>query len=418
VFLRQVKIENVRSLRDLTVSFEAETGSIRKWTLLLGENGAGKSSVLRAIALALGGSDALPELLIDNEMWIRRGANIASIQLELVTANKEQRQVTLQLRRGESLAQTFLRNRASLELLDAALAYSPRNYFTIGYGVSRRLPAAGLSVSTVSKGNGFRHLRAQSVASLFSAEANLQSVEQWAMDLDYRRPRAARSILRSAFAEMLPGHSFERIDKKKRQLLFSTPDGALPLSALSDGYQNIIAWCGDLLYRVTETFADYKNPFSARGLLLIDEVDLHLHPVWQRKLLDFLQNTLPNFQILATTHSPLTAHQAAENELYLLRRPSASQPPVLEPFLGDPRKLLLHQFLLSPAFGLETADSRHVELLKTEYSELTAQKKTSSRLDEVKAELADAPEWTFDSPQARKRQELLSEIRRELGKRK
>lgn len=413
MFLRQVKIENVRSIRDLTLSFESETGAVRKWSILLGENGAGKSSVLRAIALALGGSDALPELLIDNEIWIRRGANTASICLDLVTAAQEQRQITLTLRRGESLAQTFRRNRDSLELLDAALAYSARNYFTIGYGVSRRLPASGSS-----KGNGFRHPRAQSVATLFSAEATLQSIEQWAMDLDYRRPRAARSILRSVFADMLPGYTFDRIDKKRRQLLFTTPDGALPLSSLSDGYQNIISWCGDLLFRVTETFADYKDPFAARGLLLIDEVDLHLHPVWQRKLIDFLQQKLPNFQILATTHSPLTAHQAAENELYLLRRATAGQPPVLEPFLGDPRKLLLHQFLLSPAFGLDTADSRHVELLKTEYSDLAAQKKSSPRLEEVKAELAEVPEWSLDSPQARKRRELLAEIRRELGRSK
>jgi len=416
MFLRQVTIENVRSIRDLDLSFVDPSGAVRKWTILLGENGAGKSSVLRAIALALGGSDALPELLIDNEIWIRRGANTAAIHLDLTTAANERRQISITLRRGESLAQTFTRNRDSLELLDAALAHSARNYFTIGYGVSRRLQSPG--AVGFSKTSGFRHLRAQCVASLFSADATLQSVEQWAMDLDYRRPRAARSILRNAFTEMLPGLSFDRIDKKKRQLLFATPDGSLPLNSLSDGYQNIVAWCGDLLYRVTETFADHKDPFAARGLLLIDEVDLHLHPIWQRKLIDFLQQKLPNFQILATTHSPLTAHQASENELYLLRRPVPTQPPVLEPFPGDPRKLLLHQFLLSPAFGLETADSRHIELLKNEYTDLAAQKKSTPRLAEVKAELADAPEWQLNSSQSRQRVNLLTEIRRELGKKK
>ena len=241
------------------------------------------------------------------------------------------------------------------------------------------------------------------------------------MDLDYRKPEVAQAILRETFAEMLPGIEFERIDKENRKLIFQTPDGSLPLEVLSDGYQNIISWCGDLLYRITETFTNYVKPLEARGLLLIDEVDLHLHPLWQRKLVDFLQKKLPHFQILATTHSPLTAHQTSENELYLLRRPPGS-PPMLEPFPGDPRKLLLHQFLMSPAFGLETADSRHIEGLKQEYDELQSSTHQSDlghvKQAEIAAELADAPEWRIDTPQARQRAELLNDIRRELRDRR
>ena len=109
-----------------------------------------------------------------------------------------------------------------------------------------------------------------------------------------------------------------------------------------------------------------------------------------------------------------------QGELFLLRRPAATQPPALELFPGDPSKLLLHQFLLSPAFGLETADSRHIELLKHEYNALKdTTRKTAPqqhRLTEVKRELADAPEWQLNTPQAKKRVELLAEIRRALAK--
>ena len=417
MFLKRLILENIRSIEKLDLSFENSEGKSRKWTILLGENGAGKSTVLRSIALGLAGSNALPELLVNSDEWIRKGQDFARIAIDIATADDEPRHIALELRRGEALSKTFSSNSESLELLDAALSHSARNYFTIGYGVSRRMHTTRSSSFTAPE--TMRNPRSQSVATLFSPDASLRSVESWAMDLDYRKPAEAKTILQQTFAEMLPGINFERIDKEQRKLLFATPDGELPLDVLSDGYQNIISWCGDLLYRITEVFADYQKPLEARGLLLIDEVDLHLHPIWQRRLIEFLQKKLPNFQIFATTHSPMTAHQACEGELYLLKRLQEAGPPVLEMFPGEPRNLLLHQFLMSPAFGLYTADSRHIEELKKEYDELQkAPDKTpqdEGRESELAEKLADAPEWQLNTPQANERVKLLAEIRRELG---
>ena len=143
--------------------------------------------------------------------------------------------------------------------------------------------------------------------------------------------------------------------------MFRTVDGEVPLNQLSDGYQNMAAWCGDLLYRITEAFPDRKDPLATRGVLLIDELDLHLHPVWRRQLVDFLSALLPNFQFIATTHSALTAQQSGEGELFVIRREGAKQRPVLVPFVGEPRLMQLHQLLMSPMFGLESMDSVAVE---------------------------------------------------------
>ena len=132
-------------------------------------------------------------------------------------------------------------------------------------------------------------------------------------------------------------------------------------------------------------------------MLLIDELDLHLHPIWQRQLREFLDSKLPNFQILATTHSPLTAQQCAEGELYFLRRPHPQAPPILEPFRGSPRTLLLHQLVLSPQFGLETVDSHSVEGLKHEYrvfKELKSPTKPQKdRLSAIASQLKTLPDW-------------------------
>jgi len=156
-------------------------------------------------------------------------------------------------------------------------------------------------------------------------------------------------------------------------VLFETADGIVPLEQLSDGYQNMAAWIGDLLYRVNQTFRDYKKPLEARGLLLIDEIDLHLHPKWQRKLLEFISNKLPNFQVIAATHSPLTAQQADEGELYALKRDTKTCKISIIPFIGLPKALLVNQLLMTPIFGLETDESLEVEKTKKAYDEFKSQ---------------------------------------------
>jgi predicted ATPase len=360
MFLRGLSIQNIRSLEHVSIDFTAiDNSSIRQWTCLLGENGCGKSTILRAAALVLAGSEALHEVLGDPARWIRNGATSGRIEAILETQTGETRRIVLELSREMRPTDVLKRNEANLEALDAALRHAKRNYFVAGYGVSRRLPSR---LSTFEKADAFGSQRVQSFATLFSGDAVLRSLDAWAMDLDYRKGKDGLAIVRAATKNLLPDVDFERVDREKRQLIFRTRDGEVPLSELSDGYQNVAAWCGDLLYRVTETFDNYKNPLQARGLLLLDEVDLHLHPIWQRQLVQTLRERLPNFQILATTHSPLTAQQAGAGELYILRR--EKDRPVLHHYEDAPNLLRVDQLLVSPLFGLETGASLKVETLR------------------------------------------------------
>jgi predicted ATPase len=427
MFLRRLELENIRSIEKLDISFVApktdpsEPDTTRKWTLLLGENGTGKSTVLKAIALVLAGSDALPKLLGDPDAWIRRGRQEARIHVDLVTADGEKRAAELKLVRGKKVRDTFDLNKESLDQLDNAIAHSARSYLTIGYGVNRRLSersTLGSSPPTESTS----HPRAQRVATLFSADAVLNPIESWAMDLDYQHGAKGLSVVRKALDGLLPGVKFKGIDKAKKKLEFTTPDGVLPLEQLSDGYQNVAAWCGDLLYRVTSTFEDYKNPFQARGLLLIDELDLHLHPVWKRQLVTYISDKQPNIQIIATTHSALTVHQAGMGELYVLRREAAGDPPTVFAYPGEPRTLLLHQLLLSPIFGLETVASVPVEVMRKEYKSLRAKPKATlavgerKRLGELEKELQDLPDWSTETPQDKRQTALLADLQAALTK--
>ena len=111
MFLKSIRIDNVRAIADLELDFDGEDGGARKWTLLLGENGTGKSTILRCIALLLCGRDALPELLgRDPSSWIRSGRTGARIDGTIATAQGEEREIHLELRRDETISRTLDRN--------------------------------------------------------------------------------------------------------------------------------------------------------------------------------------------------------------------------------------------------------------------------------------------------------------------
>lgn len=423
MFLKSITLENIRSIGKLTLDF-TDGDSVRKWTYLLGENGCGKSTVLKAIGLVMAGADAAIELIGDQDSWIRLGENEASIKVSYQTAGGDQRAAAYRFRRGGNTREFLYDNRETMDQLNRAIDKSARNYFVVGYGVNRYGRSGGENGS-ISRGSRRRSSspRTSAVASLFNMDSQLVSLEDWAMDLDYRRGGTAMDAVQRALDNLLPDVSFSRIDRESRQLLFNTVDGELPLSALSDGYQAIASWCGDLLFQITETFEDYTDPLSARGLLLVDEIDLHLHPIWQRELVTFIKQTLPNVQVVVTTHSPLTVHQAGESELFVIRR-LPGEGSCIEPFAGAPNRLMLHQLIQSPLFGLETLDSPVVEKMREELRQLQGigQKSVSAspgnahRIEELTAELEDAADWAAGRPSLERSSHALEQIAEILTK--
>lgn len=421
MFLRHLHLENIRSIEKLDLSFNAQQAA-RNWTYLLGENGTGKSSILKAIGLVLAGSESIFELVGNPDDWIRLGMEEASIALEFSTQDGEMRHASVTFKRGSGTSQFVRTNGEALDQIDRAIFRSERNYFVVGYGVVRH--ALGPSVRGAAFESSSRSPRTRAVATLFNVDTALVSLEGWAMDLEYRRGSDGLHAVRSALDKLLPDVHFQGIDRENRRLMFATPDGVLPLAALSDGYQAMAAWCGDLLFQITETFQDYKDPLKARGLLLVDEIDLHLHPVWQRRLVSFIRDTLPNVQVVVTTHSPLTIHQAGDGELFVLRRTGDGHGAALSAFEGAPNKLMLHQLLQSPLFGLETLDSPQTEAVRDELRSLKGvgletgapNEEAQKRIGELERKLEDVPTWRQTRPGLERTNDVLEQVTRELAK--
>lgn len=396
MFLEQVEIENCKSLAHAEIDFCKTNGDIRKWSILVGENGTGKSTILKAIGLLLGGSDCLPHIIGDPAQWVRNGAAFCRLKATLRTAKGDHRKIELSFGPEQAPREILARNASGLEAIDSALDHAKQNYFVAAYGPYRRIADATSSFAhaTPQLSGGGVGDRVGSLITMFDRNAPVNPLPTWAMELEYERGENGLAIVRDAMEALLPGLKFVGIDRRQKRLMFGTEDGEVPLEELSDGYQNVAAWIGDLLHRVTRAFAHYKKPLHARGVLLIDEVDAHLHPTWQRLLRTYLESRLPNFQIVATTHSALTLQQFHEEEAYTLSR-DMERRVKLAPFPADPSKLRLHQ-LYDLAFKVNSFDSVEVERSKTTVAALRDKAKLqpaeAARLAEAKIVLDDAAE--------------------------
>ena len=407
MFLKSIRLKNIKCFSDIALSFEDEDGGIRKWTLLLAENGAGKSTLLKTIALVTSGTDAIADLLGEPSDWIRYGTKGCEISASLVTVDGKEREARLWIEPKDTRADVIVRNKERLAWLDDALNRKNGDYFVLGCGASRRIHTVK---SRRTKTSEFTSKRAQRVATLFDPDAVAMPIESWVMDMDYLENRTGLETVRKVLSNLLPEIKFHRIDKQSGHLLFQTPDGIVPLHALSDGYLAMAAWIGDLLFQVLEIFDDLaEEPLTARGLLLIDEVDLHLHPKLQRELLSFLNRWLPNFQFIVTTHSPMTAQQADDGELHCLMREAGDIQ--IYPFAGTPKKLLLHQLVMTPMFGLDTDESKEIEDIKNRYRHL--RNKAEVSVEEL-AELKQLTDFLTDLPIGGRSNMKISEEHAEL----
>lgn len=416
MFLAYIKLTNFRCLGNIEIDFVKENGKIRNRTLLIGQNGMGKSAILKAIALITAGSDALGSLLGNSDDWIKYDENICILEATLLAEHQEKTKIKLEIHRGDTLKNIIIRCQASLDIIDKSVSENKTAYTVLAYGSSRRIDFGKQSFSSKNSYDA----RTSQIESLFNPNIALQSIESWAIDLDYKAKKKGLRIIKSTLNDLLPNIKFTKIDKDKLQLLFKTEDGIIPLKDLSDGYQDMTAWIGDLLFRFSQLHG--IEDFSLKkinGVLLLDELELHLNPIWQRNLLALLSKKFPNLQIITTTHSPITAQQAEKNELYYLHRNETKEIGITQ-FQATPQNFLLQQLVTSNLFNLPSDESLHHEQLKKEYIDLKQTNERSPqqerKFDKITKEVKQISTTHYKELITEEHFDLLKDIKEELQK--
>ena len=163
---------------------------------------------------------------------------------------------------------------------------------------------------------------------------------------------------------------------------------------LSHGYQTLIAWMVDFASRMVDRYPDSPDPLAEPAVVLVDEIDLHLHPTWQRELIGYLTERFPNTQFIATAHSPLIVQAASDANIALLKR-EGDHVEIEQRRGGHSRTGAVDQILTSDLFGLEMPGRRRSTSLLKRRKELLTRPKLSKaaqkELTEIEAKIGDLP---------------------------
>lgn len=403
MWVENISLENIKCFQNQKISFTRNESNRRDrakpygWITLLGENGVGKSTLLQALALLLAGPEAAKELLPRPTGWIRDPSFPGKLSATLhqedldfgVYGDKKIRRTfsysyfvtgtqAVQVGVGkekETYTEPVLIEESSKILSwlrTNAFASNSQGWFSVGYGAFRRLTR----VSQVLIPSLDQPKRSSNFITQFNEDSALNSFERWMVYLDYRlakgpddaQAQQMRKVGETAITRLLPGDVEISEVTTDGLIQFSVDGRKVPTISLSDGFRSVIALAGDLIWRLIQAFPDLEDPTQASGVVLIDELDIHLHPSWQRQISGWLQETFPNLQFFVATHSPLVAAGGGDEALTL--RLDTVDGDIKITQVEDLSALDADRILRSSAFGLSSTHSPTTEAKINRYHEL------------------------------------------------
>jgi energy-coupling factor transporter ATP-binding protein EcfA2 len=446
IYFLSLEVEDVLCFKDRQVlDLSDGNGSPAQWTIILGNNGVGKTTLLRCLAgmeikpfqpdstspLApyplLTAPTTLESLALWQEVKVLK-EHKAKIKTSLHSFKKVPRKigedsahegtpvvlevdmesgrpstgfpvslVTLkeEIEAGSSQAVQEKITKLGLDLLRELICY--------GYGATRKMGETSLGESFDEENS----------ASLFSEKVSLINAEEWLLQTDYAFRSASGKIrdrlqkqlnqIIEILKRILPDVEEIRIapadeNMPRPRAEFLTPYGWVRLSGLGLGYRTMIAWMVDLAVRLFKRYPNSEDPLAEPAIVLVDEIDLHLHPKWQRTIMTFLTDRFPNTQFIVTAHSPLVVQAAKNANIVLLRREGDrviidNDPEIVENWRVDQ--------VLTSVFELPTARSAELEPSLLRREELLSKAQLSEddeiELQELTVKIGSLP--TAESPE-------------------
>ena len=236
-------------------------------------------------------------------------------------------------------------------------------FLLLGYGASRWAPATVGGNDNPTVRDRARAPRYQRVAGLFEDNYGLMPIESWFYQLVYKHPQMSAKVA-DLIGQLLPdeiemqllGPMFDAMangSSPTPPLTFKMNGVSLPLDAYSDGYRNYIAWIADMVYHLWRCCPEGMELTDLHGVVLVDEIDLHLHPTWQQRVIEKCSSVLKNLQFICTSHSPLVVGSLFQANVFVLQEQDG-RGPVVSRLDVNPRGLDADQLLLTPLFGMES----------------------------------------------------------------
>lgn len=349
MYLNKIHIKNIRSIADFEMTFDKPAG----WHVIIGDNGAGKSTIVRSISLGIIGPNDSKALRLNLNDWVRRGENeVGFISLTVQKSNEDSKtgksrprtkpfDATLLLRRKERNGYVLEGNKGAPEENIWSNAYG---WFSCAFGPFRRFTGGEKEWMKVY----YSDPRAAAHLSVFGEDVALTEAIDWLKNLHIKTLEKANSSsmmtedndseilasLKSFLNEggLLPhGAILDSISSEG--VFFIDGNGAkVDVTQMSDGYRSILSLTFELIrqmvrsYGQQEVFKNFKKgkfTIDLPGVVLIDEIDAHLHPSWQARIGDWFLKVFPGIQFIVTTHSPLICRASENGSIWRLRAPGS-----------------------------------------------------------------------------------------------
>lgn len=346
MYLSKIHIENFRGIKNADFDFD------RSVNIIIGDNGTGKTSVLEAIVVALGGflsgidgvntiHFSKDEIRRENQLTGKGSNNVAyktpiRVDVCLEMAVKEQ---------GKTKLRSFEFTRQKKSIQSARSTVEPRDICREAQRMAEDrhavLPVISYqSFSRVSNQkkdkweNPFSkddYSRAVGYVDCLEEAANEKMLANWCKRMEQVAWQQEEKIPEyeivkktvSKFMRFMQEDERIRIyyDKRTEELVYTNEEEVLPIRLLSSGFRNLLGIVFDITYRMAVLNPDLLGNIveMTPGIVLIDEIDLHLHPKWQWKVVDALKNTFPKVQFIVTTHSPIIIASCKEEKLFMLQ---------------------------------------------------------------------------------------------------
>ena len=324
--LREIRVENYRCFDELTLPLEEDTA------ILFAENGGGKTALLEALAMGLAvvQRDAPKTLKLNAGRDSRRGVPndtgapepAGPCEITWTAAVGETETVTWSTAVQSASRRTRDRHREIFEAVERVRVPGARWPLLAWYGVDRlgRLHDRRRKVE-------FTRDRWEAYASALDPNLDEAPLLQWlqneflgdtARRQQSKPERLFHAAVMEAAVQATPGATHAWYDAVEKNPVVRFDDGhEAPWSELSDGYHVFIALVADIARRAVmlNEFDGADAPARVEGVVLIDELDLHLHPRWQREALPRLREAFPRLQFIISTHSPQVLSSAENRQV-------------------------------------------------------------------------------------------------------
>ncbi len=344
MYILRARIENIRIISSFDIDLTKDQPA--GWHVILGDNGSGKSTLIRALAIALVGRENAAALRQNWSSWLEEGESSGTISLT-VRADED---LDGWVEKGK-LSKKPIRPRVAFSLTESQESVSTefsgdytkrtvwgggRGWFSAAFGPFRRFRGGDRDYEKLY----YSHPRLAAHLSAFGEAVALSEALEWikssqfrALEKDPKATALTQGLVNFINSSELLPHGAKIAEVTSSGVMLDNGAGTVvPVEEMSDGYRSVLAMTFEILRAMetaygTDTLLDSlkadTGSVNLPGVILIDEIDAHLHPAWQKRIGTWFIERFPRAQFFVTTHSPIICQAAERGSIWRLVNPGS-----------------------------------------------------------------------------------------------